>query len=336
MSRIITHIGKTTDKTIHLDLDFTLDSFLPLYSQIVKHETGSPMFMAALHKMLRKCLVGTRFLKRLQQFVASLPSYPTGQPISEVYWRSLVLDNESTAPAQWGRDIEWLCEVGDLLEKGTDPFDAVPELSTLLGIDEEVFYLRLGMRATSWSCGIGVLVAFAGIIKSIRARSLPSFRTVALFIPAWAVSTVAIVLFSNFVCQYWFRGFVFQSSKSSREVLLKTSRTPYELADSLFNLRGRKLCITDNGYVAWVPETTRPGDQICHLRGSRLPFVIRSQEQEQEQDLPAHQKVMQPEKAEPELERKSYKLIGDCYIHGMMADKALDRSDEEYCRVSLI
>src|SRR5271154_2937097 len=173
MSRIITHISKTPDKTIHLDLGFTLDSFLPLYSRFVKHERGSPMFVVLLHKMLRKCLVITRFLKRLQQFVASLPSYPTGQPISEVYWRSLVFDNEGTAPAQWGRDIEWMCEVGGLLEKGADPFDAVPEISTLLEIDEEVFYLRFGMRATLWSCRIGALVAFAGVIKSIRARSLP-------------------------------------------------------------------------------------------------------------------------------------------------------------------
>jgi hypothetical protein len=245
-----------------------------------------------------------------------------------------VFDNEGTAPAQWGRDIEWMCKVGGLLEKGADPFDAVPEISTLLEIDEEVFYLRLGMRAALWSCGIGALMALAGVIKSIRARSLPSFRAVTLFIPAWTALTLASVLFSNFICQCWFGVFPSQSCKSSREMLLKTANIDYDLLDRMLKLVGRQLCITHNGYVAWVPESAQPGDQICHLRGSRLPFVIRSQEQKQ--DLPTHQNVMLPEKAAPKLEVKSYKLIGDCYIHGMMADKALDIFDEEYHQIYLI
>jgi hypothetical protein len=190
------------------------------------------------------------------------------------------------------------------------------------------------MRASLWSCGIGALVALAGVIKSIRARSLPSFRAVALFIPAWTVLTLASVLFSNLIYQCWFGVSPFQSSKSSRDTLLKTSKFDYDLLDRMWKLGGRQLCITRNGYVAWVPETAQPGDQMCRLRGSRLPFVIRSQEQEQ--DLPTHQKVMLPEKVPPELEVKSYKLIGDCYIHGMMADKALDMFDEEYHQIYLI
>lgn len=315
----ITYISKMN--LIRQDLRFTLDFFLPLYSQL-KKARGSPMAVAILHKLLRKLQMEPRFFNHLQQFVTSLPSYPTGQQMSEVYWRSLVFDDEGTAPAQWGRDIEWMCKVGGLLEKGVDPFDAVPEISTLLEIDEEVFYLLLGIRATMWSCGVGALVALAGVLKSIRARSLPSFRTVTLFIPALTVFTLTSVLFSNLICQCWFEVFPSRGPKSSRETFRKTPKIDYDLVDRVLRLAGRQLCITHNGYVAWAPETAQAGDQICRLRGSRLPFVIRSQEQNR--DLPSHPKVVVPKKAAPEREIKSYKLIGDCYIHGMMGDEALD------------
>lgn len=56
---------------------------------------------------------------------------------------------------------------------------------------------------------------------------------------------------------------------------------------------GRNLSITNNGYLAMVPVTSETGDEIVILRGAKLPFVVRA-------------------------EGGKSKLVGPCYIRGMM------------------
>lgn len=62
---------------------------------------------------------------------------------------------------------------------------------------------------------------------------------------------------------------------------------------------GRHFCISEEGYVAWIPPQAQPGDEICVFEGSHIPFVIR--------------------RVDEGLDgRNSYRLIGDCYVHGRM------------------
>ncbi|EON66518.1 hypothetical protein W97_05763 [Coniosporium apollinis CBS 100218] len=60
---------------------------------------------------------------------------------------------------------------------------------------------------------------------------------------------------------------------------------------------GEQFCVTQNGYMGNAPRSTLPGDKICVLYGARVPFVLRE-------------------------EGASYRIIGDCYIHGLMDGEA--------------
>jgi hypothetical protein len=57
---------------------------------------------------------------------------------------------------------------------------------------------------------------------------------------------------------------------------------------------GRKFCATEEGYIGCVPFAARQGDLVCYFEENTLPFVIR------------------------ECEDGGYRLIGDCYLHGLM------------------
>lgn len=39
---------------------------------------------------------------------------------------------------------------------------------------------------------------------------------------------------------------------------------------------GRRLVITTKGYLAVVPPLTEPGDIVCLIMGSPVPFLLRS------------------------------------------------------------
>lgn len=55
------------------------------------------------------------------------------------------------------------------------------------------------------------------------------------------------------------------------------------------------------GYAGHVPCAAEQGDTICALLGCSMPLIIRW-----------------------EGENNPYKLIGECYVHGMMEEEALD------------
>jgi hypothetical protein len=64
------------------------------------------------------------------------------------------------------------------------------------------------------------------------------------------------------------------------------------------------LCITAKGYLAAVPYTTEVGDCIALLAGGRLPFVLRST-------------------------GDHYRLVGPCYVHGIMNGEAFPEDPKE-------
>ena len=110
---------------------------------------------------------------------------------------------------------------------------------------------------------------------------------------------------------------------AKQNTLLPGFNTEQELSDATmlytrFNSafgpvnNNRRFCITKNGYIGMVPPGTQAGDLICILFGTDTPFVIR--------DLPT-----------PDEVRKSYELVGDCYVHGMMDGEGMDfPQPEEY------
>jgi hypothetical protein len=73
------------------------------------------------------------------------------------------------------------------------------------------------------------------------------------------------------------------------------------LSVSLRYTRRRRLATTEKGYYALVPAKTNPGNHIAILKGGNWPFVLRAHEQ-------------------------SWKLVGECYVHGIMNGEAFDES----------
>lgn len=59
---------------------------------------------------------------------------------------------------------------------------------------------------------------------------------------------------------------------------------------------GRRLCITNRGYMGMVPPRCEPTDVVCIILGAETPYIIR---RSGDNDT-------------------SYELVGECYMHGMM------------------
>lgn len=68
-------------------------------------------------------------------------------------------------------------------------------------------------------------------------------------------------------------------------------------------MNGRKYFMSANGYIGLVPEAAQEGDMICIFMGGMTPFVIR----------PAG---------------GNYKLIGACYVHGIMHGEAVTECEK--------
>jgi hypothetical protein len=77
--------------------------------------------------------------------------------------------------------------------------------------------------------------------------------------------------------------------------------------EQLMEWRDRRFCITQTGYIGWVPQRTEPTDTICIFLGARSLYVLR-----------------------PVPGSEHYRLIGECYIHGLMSGGLLLGHDERY------
>lgn len=66
------------------------------------------------------------------------------------------------------------------------------------------------------------------------------------------------------------------------------------------NALGRNFCLTQDGYLGWVPLTAKRDDVVCVLEGGKVPFVLRRDGDEY------------------------FEVIGECYIHGIMHGEAMD------------
>ena len=64
--------------------------------------------------------------------------------------------------------------------------------------------------------------------------------------------------------------------------------------------RGRRFCVTQDGYMGLVPTRAAMGDNICVFLGGAVPFVMRK------------------------TDNRHYFLVGECYLHGLMDGKALE------------
>lgn len=72
-------------------------------------------------------------------------------------------------------------------------------------------------------------------------------------------------------------------------------------------INGRRLVVSENGYLGIANESVRRGDHICIFLGGRMPVVLR-----------------------PLQGDDAYRFVGECYVHGLMDGLAWDALNEKY------
>lgn len=88
-----------------------------------------------------------------------------------------------------------------------------------------------------------------------------------------------------------------------RSEMLRKSLAPYfsTALDFAEIFSPAKVCVTKKGYVGLVPGKAEKGDVVAIVNGGKVPFLIRESDAE-----PGH-----------------YRLVGECYIHGIMHGEGL-------------
>jgi hypothetical protein len=79
-------------------------------------------------------------------------------------------------------------------------------------------------------------------------------------------------------------------------------------------LRGRVFFITKKGYIGIAPKDSTNGDSVAILHSARTPFILR----------------------EAGGVSGKWRLVGDSYVHGIMAGEALDMKGRKDCRFLLV
>ena len=104
-----------------------------------------------------------------------------------------------------------------------------------------------------------------------------------------------------------------------RQQAQELSHTEAEISiivDAVYAI-GRSFSSTKRGYVGWMPEEATMGDEIWVFHGCRVPFVLRPADDRQGDE-------------------RAYRLIGDCYLHGLMSSEASARIAGETQQIKLV
>ena len=79
-------------------------------------------------------------------------------------------------------------------------------------------------------------------------------------------------------------------------------------------LNGKRLFVSEKGYIGWGPETTQEGDRVVVLNGGEMPFIVRELEA--------------PSPGSTEKDALACTLVGESYVHGLMNGQALKNVEE--------
>jgi hypothetical protein len=101
------------------------------------------------------------------------------------------------------------------------------------------------------------------------------------------------------------------SPKLEQRAQLEDEMYPF-LATLLHYQAERRICIIGKGYFGTVPSEAEEGDLVAIFFGLRVPYVLRP------------------------LAVDTYKLIGPCYVHGIMDGEGLRSNDKGLCGVESV
>ncbi|KAF2035384.1 hypothetical protein EK21DRAFT_53849, partial [Setomelanomma holmii] len=72
---------------------------------------------------------------------------------------------------------------------------------------------------------------------------------------------------------------------------------------------GRRMFVTEMGFIGLWPELTKVEDKVAILLGGSTPFMLREE----------------PSEFGPSI----YRLLGDCYVHGVMDGELVEGEKTE-------
>jgi Heterokaryon incompatibility protein (HET) len=137
---------------------------------------------------------------------------------------------------------------------------------------------------------------------------------------AWAPGLAYRHLEDNYVKQYHkYRRFLESGSKTDQEVedLMSVAKTTTKATGWMHTfpqVRNLRFCSTKNGYLGLVPLEAEVGDVVCIINGSCVPFVLRPC-----RDI-----------------KWAFRLVGKCYIYGIMEGEAMEMKDLVQKEISLV
>jgi Heterokaryon incompatibility protein (HET) len=104
-------------------------------------------------------------------------------------------------------------------------------------------------------------------------------------------------------------------SKGRLTASYSREKTKSFLTSAAMANKGRVLFLTETGFLGLGPSGMRRGDSLCILNGGRTPFLLRKLSSETQS---IYGKLV------GETKPAHWKLLGDCYVHGLMHGEIAD------------
>lgn len=264
----------------------------------------------------------------LNDVTCALKEYPTGQPIEEVFWRSIMTDNEHNE--QLSIPISDFIEcVHELTEHdipgmfmNAEKMQALESLSGSNSYKNTIRRTLVPIQIGFASCTAILLLSNRGYTRSKTITKWLLSAVVLLSLPFLTDRLRGAFNRSKFIWSRRRTQFNHTDTADTNNLLIENGaqslasvkedfkaslhhfdsklKVVLEMEEKMKATSQRRYCITEKGYVAWMPKKVQEGDAIYIFEGSRLPFLMRRMKNVGGSDL------------------ESYELVGDCYLHGLM------------------
>ncbi|KAK6067534.1 arylsulfatase [Seiridium cupressi] len=86
----------------------------------------------------------------------------------------------------------------------------------------------------------------------------------------------------------------------------------------------RRLFLTLNGYLGLAPDIVREGDIVAVLSGGEVPFLLRPLTGDEVDQTSMGTSLCPKNHDPPAKTHNGYRLVGECFVHGLMAGEAVD------------
>ena len=273
---------------------------------------GLPEYISLLEHFQNDAAAWAKARYEEMKFVEQLCSYPTGYSMFEIYWRSLIQDDDHSAPTEIADALSKFWEFLHWHEGGES---IAKEVMNMTKLQRQKSTIGTTVASSRWKHALRIaalaLLTYFLVFEWVKHERV----SVALTHTLWRLLLcISVYLMVNFLAGFCLR-LANQLAINRAKLKLETINNYFSaeaglLCDRSTRNMGRRLCLTDSGYVAWGPQMTLPGDTICRVRGSRPSFVIRKCN------------------VDPGMSEDRFSLVGDVYVHGSMTGYgAIERDD---------